>query len=65
MALSRNQKFFVALVLLVLLYLYTRRASYMGPSDLDQRSRTDMKNMKVSQVNHIDNPVLGTVGAPF
>jgi hypothetical protein len=64
MALSRNQVIFIALVIIAL-YMYTRRASYMGPSDLDQRSLTDMKNMKLSQVNHIDNPVLGTVGAPF
>ena len=65
MALSRNQKFFIALLLVVLVYLYTRRQSSMGPSDLDQRSPTDMKNMKVTQMNHVDNPVLGTVGAPF
>ena len=64
MALSRNQMIFIALVIIAL-YMYTRRASYMGPSDLDQRSLTDMKNMKLSQVNHIDNPVLGTAGAPF
>lgn len=56
---------FIALVLAVLLYMYTRRPSYMGPSDLDQRSPTDMKNMKLTQINHIDNPVLGTTGAPF
>lgn len=65
MALSRNQMFFVALLLVLFAYLYMRRPSYMGPSDLDQRSPTDMKNMKVTQINHIDNPVLGTAGAPF
>ena len=64
MALSRNQMLFNALVLIAL-YLYTRRASYMGPSDVAQRTLTDMKNMKVSPVDQIDNPVLGTVGAPF
>lgn len=56
---------FIALILLVFLYLYMRPVSYMGPSDLDQRSPTDMKNMKLTQINHIDNPVLGTTGAPF
>jgi hypothetical protein len=64
MALSRTQMIFIALVIIAL-YLYSRRTSYMGPSDIAQRTLTDMKNMKVSPVNQIDNPVLGTTGAPF
>ena len=64
MALSRTQMIFIVAVLIAL-YLYTRRTSYMGPSDIAQRKLTDMKNMKVSPINQIDNPVLGTVGAPF
>lgn len=65
MALSRKQMMIFIALVLIALYLYTRRASYMGPSDMDQRSLTDMKNMKLTQINHIDNPVLGVVGAPF
>jgi hypothetical protein len=65
MALSRKQMMIFIALVLIALYMYTRRASSMGPSDMDQRVATDMKNMKVTQVNHIDNPVLGTVGAPF